>query len=78
MKDGFIHRPCILILKPRNCLAGVKIIGPTKASLISCFELLATILFTVLLLGTVLLPSDYAGMACIMVTVVMLTVMKNR
>lgn len=59
-------------------LAGVKIIGPTKASLISCFEPLATILFTVLLLGTVLLPIDYAGMACIMVTVVMLTVMKNR
>ena len=58
-------------------LAGVKIVGPTKASLISCFEPLATILFTVLFLGTVLLPVDYAGMACIMVTVVMLTV-KNR
>jgi drug/metabolite transporter (DMT)-like permease len=59
-------------------LAGVKIIGPTKASLISCFEPLATIVFTVLFLGTVLLPVDYAGMACIMITVVMLTVKKNR
>jgi drug/metabolite transporter (DMT)-like permease len=57
-------------------LAGVKIIGPTKASLISCFEPLATIVFTVLFLGTVLLPVDYAGMACIMITVIMLTVKK--
>ncbi|MBR1590230.1 MAG: EamA family transporter [Acidaminococcaceae bacterium] len=59
-------------------LAGVKIVGPTKASLISCFEPLATILFTVLFLGTVLLPVDYAGMACIMVTVVMLTVKNSK
>ena len=58
-------------------LAGVKIIGPTKASLISCFEPLATIIFTVVFLGTVLLPVDYAGMACIMVTVFMLT-MKRK
>ena len=58
-------------------LAGVKIIGPTKASLISCFEPLATIIFTVLFLGTVLLPIDYAGMACIMITVVMLAVKKK-
>ena len=58
-------------------LSGVKIIGPTKASLISCFELLATILFTVFFLGTVLLPIDYAGMACIMVTVFMLTIKKK-
>ncbi|MBO6038394.1 MAG: EamA family transporter [Acidaminococcaceae bacterium] len=59
-------------------LAGVKIIGPTKAALISCFEPLATILFTVLFLGTVLLPVDYAGMALIMVTVIMLTIKKSR
>lgn len=58
-------------------LAGVKVIGPTKASLISCFEPLATILFTVLFLGTVLLPVDYLGMACILVTVFMLTIRKN-
>ena len=58
-------------------LAGVKIIGPTKASLISCFEPLATILFTVVFLGTVLLPIDYVGMACIMVTVFMLTIKKK-
>ncbi len=58
-------------------LAGVKIIGPTKASLVSCCEPLSTILFTVLILGTVLLPVDYAGMACIMVTVFMLAVKKN-
>jgi len=58
-------------------LAGVRIIGPTKASLISCFEPLATIVFTVLFLGTVLLPVDYAGMACIMITVIMLTVKRN-
>ncbi len=58
-------------------LAGVKIIGPTKASLISCFEPLATIIFTVVFLGTVLLPVDYAGMACIMVTVFMLSMKKK-
>ena len=58
-------------------LTGVKVIGPTKASLISCFEPLATILFTVLFLGTVLLPVDYLGMACILVTVFMLTIRKN-
>ncbi|SDC32431.1 Permease of the drug/metabolite transporter (DMT) superfamily [Succiniclasticum ruminis] len=58
-------------------LTGVKIIGPTKASLISCFEPLATILFTVFFLSTVLLPVDYAGMACIMVTVFMLTMKKK-
>ena len=58
-------------------LAGVKVIGPTKASLISCFEPLATILFTVLFLGTVLLPVDYLGMTCILVTVFMLTIRKN-
>ena len=58
-------------------LAGVKLIGPTKASLISCFEPLATILFTVFFLGTVLLPVDYAGMAFIMITVFLLSVKKN-
>jgi drug/metabolite transporter (DMT)-like permease len=58
-------------------LSGVKIIGPTKASLISCFEPLATILFTVVFLGTGLLPIDYVGMACIMVTVFMLTMKKK-
>ena len=45
--------------------------------MISCFEPLATIIFTVLFLGTVLLPIDYAGMACIMITVVMLAVKKK-
>lgn len=59
-------------------LAGVKVIGPTKASLISCFEPLATIMFTVVFLGTVLLPVDYTGMTLIIVTVFMLTVKKNR
>ena len=58
-------------------LSGVKIIGPTKASLISCFEPLATILFTVVFLGTGLLPIDYVGMACIMFTVFMLTMKKK-
>ena len=38
--------------------------------MISCFEPLATIIFTVLFLGTVLLPIDYAGMACIMITAI--------
>lgn len=58
-------------------LAGVKLIGPTKASLISCFEPLSTILFTVFFLGTVLLPVDYAGMAFIIITVFMLSMKKN-
>jgi len=53
-------------------LVGVQVIGPARASLISCFEPLASIVFAVLLLGTVLMPVDYAGMACIIITVLML------
>ena len=58
-------------------LVGVRVIGPTKASLISCFEPLSSIIFTVLFLGTRLEPLDYTGMACIMITVTMLAIQKK-
>lgn len=46
-------------------LSGLKIVGPTKASLISCAEPLASIISVVLLLNTKLAMADYIGMACI-------------
>jgi len=58
-------------------LVGVQVIGPARASLISCFEPLASVVFAVVLLGTVLLPPDYAGMTCIMITVIMLAAQRN-
>ena len=58
-------------------LVGVKIIGPARSSLISCFEPLASIVCTVLFLGTQLLLPDYAGMACIIITVLMLAIQKK-
>ena len=54
-------------------LAGLKIVGPIKASLISCAEPLASIIAVVLLLGTHLATEDYIGMACIIFTVVLIS-----
>lgn len=56
---------------------GVKIVGPTKASLISCAEPLASIIAVVLLLGTHLTLADYIGMACIIFTVALLSLPKK-
>ncbi len=58
-------------------MAGLKVIGPTKASLISCAEPLASIIAVVLLLGTVLTTEDLFGMACIIATVLMLSLPKK-
>lgn len=58
-------------------LAGLKIVGPTKASLISCAEPLASIIAVVLLLGTVLTAEDLIGMGCIIFTVLLLSLPKK-
>ncbi len=58
-------------------LAGLKIVGPTKASLISCAEPLASIISVVLLLDTKLTTPDYIGMACIIFTVLLLSLPKK-
>ena len=58
-------------------LAGLKIVGPTKASLISCAEPLASIICVVAFLGTRLVLQDYLGMACIIFTVLLLSIPKK-
>lgn len=58
-------------------LAGLKLVGPTKASLISCAEPLASITAVVILLGTVLTVEDYIGMGCIIFTVLVLSLPKK-
>ena len=58
-------------------LAGLKIVGSTKASLISCAEPLASIIAVVVLLDTQLLLPDYIGMACIIFTVLLLSLPKK-
>ena len=58
-------------------LAGVLVIGPTKASLISCFEPLSSIILMVVCLGGNLLWIDYVGMACIIITVLLLSLRRN-
>ncbi len=55
-------------------LKGLPIIGSTKASLISCFEPLASICAVVLLLDTKLAMMDYIGMSCIILTVLLLSI----
>lgn len=55
-------------------LAGLKIVGPTKASLISCAEPLASIIAVVALLNTELVLQDYLGMGCIIFTVLLLSI----
>ncbi len=58
-------------------LAGLKIVGPTRASLISCAEPLASIIAVVSVLGTELVLEDLLGMACIIFTVTMLSLPKK-
>ena len=58
-------------------LAGLKIVGSTKASLISCAEPLASIIAVVALLDTQMLLPDYIGMACIIFTVLLLSLPKK-
>ncbi len=58
-------------------LAGLKIVGSTKASLISCAEPLASIIAVVLLLDTKLVLPDYIGMGSIIFTVLLLSIPKK-
>lgn len=58
-------------------LLGLKIVGPTKASLISCAEPLASIIAVVVLLDTVLTAEDFIGMSCIIFTVLLLSIPKK-
>lgn len=58
-------------------LQGLKIVGPTKASLISCAEPLASIISVVVLLDTKLLLPDLLGMGCIIFTVLLLSLPKK-
>lgn len=58
-------------------LSGLRIIGPVKASLLSCAEPLSSIFFVVTFLGTKLEFMDYIGMFCIIFTVFILSFPKN-
>lgn len=58
-------------------LQGLKIVGPTKASLISCAEPLASIISVVVLLDTKLVLPDLLGMGCIIFTVLLLSLPKK-
>lgn len=58
-------------------LVGLKVVGSTKASLISCAEPLASIIAVVVWLKTPLTLMDLTGMACIIITVVLLSMPKK-
>jgi len=58
-------------------LQGLRIIGPVKASLISCAEPLSSIILVVVLLGVKLTIEDYIGMSCIILTVILLSLPKE-
>lgn len=68
---------CATVLTYGLYLTGLKIIGPTKASLFSCAEPLSSIICVVAFLGTRLTTMDYLGMACIIITVTMLSLEKK-
>lgn len=56
---------------------GLKIVGPTKASLISCAEPLTSIVAVVLFMDTILTMEDIIGMVCIIFTVLLLSLPKK-
>ena len=58
-------------------LVGLKVVGSTKASLISCAEPLASIIAVVVWLKTPLTLMDLIGMACIIITVILLSIPKK-
>lgn len=58
-------------------LTGLKIIGSTKASLLSCAEPVSSIICVVLFMGTHLTSMDLLGMGCIIFTVGMLSLPKK-
>lgn len=55
-------------------LQGVKDIGPVRTSMIACVEPVSATLFSVLWLHTAITSMDLVGMACILVTVIILAV----
>lgn len=59
-------------------LKGLPIVGPTKASLISCAEPLSSIIAVVILLDTRLYLPDYIGMFCIIFTVLFLSLPREN
>ena len=56
---------------------GLNIVGPTKASLISCAEPLTSIVAVVLFMDTILTMEDIIGMVCIIFTVLLLSIPKK-
>lgn len=56
---------------------GLVIIGSTRASLLSCAEPLASIVFMVALLGTALEATDYFGMGLIMMAVLLIVYVRR-
>lgn len=58
-------------------LQGLKIIGPTKASLVSCAEPVSSVVLMVLVIGTPLTWQDLLGMGCIIFTVTLLSLPKK-
>ncbi|MDO4178847.1 MAG: DMT family transporter [Phascolarctobacterium sp.] len=58
-------------------LSGLRIIGPVKASLLSCAEPLSSIFFVVTFLDTKLVLLDYVGMFFIISTVLILSLPKK-
>ena len=58
-------------------LYGLKIIGPTKASLVSCAEPVSSVILMVLIIGTPLTWQDLLGMGCIIFTVMLLSLPKK-
>lgn len=58
-------------------LSGLRIIGPVKASLLSCAEPLSSIFYVVIFLSTKLVFMDYLGMFCIIFTVFVLSLPKK-
>jgi len=58
-------------------LNGVIVIGPTRASLISCSEPLSSVILMVTFLGGNVQLLDYIGMGFIILTVIMLSLQRN-
>lgn len=69
---------CATVLTYGLYLTGLKIIGSTKAALFSCAEPVSSVICVVLFLGTKLTTMDIIGMDCIIFTVAMLSLAKEK
>lgn len=54
-------------------MQGIKVIGPTKASLIACVEPISATVLSIILLGTAFEFLDIVGIALILMAVCLLT-----